>query len=60
MNLWGCDECERRLDQIIAWLREEAHRRGLPFVDAAGRMLVKKAIANARKALPTPSGELDR
>lgn len=49
MNIWGCDECERRLDEIVGWLREEAAARGLPFVDAAGRVLVRKAIANARR-----------
>jgi hypothetical protein len=37
-------------DELIGWLREEATKRGLPFVDMAGRMLVKRAIKNARKA----------
>lgn len=50
MNIWGCDECERRTDEIVGWLRDEAAARGLPFVDLAGRMLVKRAIANARRA----------
>lgn len=49
MNIWGCDECERRLDEIVGWLREEAANRSLPFVDAAGRVLVRRAIANARR-----------
>lgn len=38
------------IDEIVGWLREEASKRGLPFVDMAGRMLVKRAIRNARKA----------
>jgi hypothetical protein len=42
--------CEQNLDTIVGWLREEATKRGLPFVDMAGRMLVKRAIKNARKA----------
>lgn len=50
MDAWGCDECERRIDEIVGWLREEAHKRGLPFVDVAGRMLVRRAIRNARRA----------
>lgn len=50
MNIWGCDECERRTDEIVGWLRDEAAARGLPFVDLAGRVLVKRAIANARRA----------
>lgn len=50
MDAWGCDECERRIDEIVGWLREEADKRGLPFLDAAGRMLVRRAIKNARRA----------
>jgi hypothetical protein len=42
--------CEAHLDEIVGWLREEASKRGLPFLDAAGRVLVKRAISNARKA----------
>jgi predicted Fe-S protein YdhL (DUF1289 family) len=50
MDAWGCDECERRIDEIVGWLREEAGKRGLPFLDAVGRMVVRRAIKNARKA----------
>jgi hypothetical protein len=42
--------CEANLDEIVGWLREEAAKRGIPFIDLAGRMLVKRAIKNARKA----------
>jgi len=42
--------CAAHLDEIVGWLREEATKRGLPFVDMAGRVLVKRAISNARKA----------
>jgi len=56
MNAWGPDECERpeRIEEVLAVMRNEARRRGLPFVDAVGRLLIKKAIRNARKRLPTP------
>jgi len=50
MDERGCDWCEEHIDEIVGWLREEAGRRKLPFVDAAGRMLVRRAIRNARKA----------
>jgi hypothetical protein len=50
MDAWGPDECEKRIDEIVGWLREEAVRRGLPFLDAAGRMLVRRAIKNAKRA----------
>lgn len=41
--------CEAHLDEIVGWLHEEATKRGLPFLDAAGRVLVRRAISNARK-----------
>jgi len=40
---------EANIDEIVGWLRESAADRGLPFLDAAGRMLVRRAIANARR-----------
>jgi hypothetical protein len=41
--------CEANVDTIVGWLREEAGKRGLPFLDAAGRLLVRRAISNARR-----------
>jgi hypothetical protein len=58
MDAWGCDECSKpeRIEEVVAVMREEAKARGLPFIDAVGRMLVKRAIHNARRNAPTPSG----
>lgn len=42
--------CAAHLDEIVAWLREEATKRKLPFIDIAGRMLVRRAIRNAKRA----------
>jgi hypothetical protein len=52
MDAWGPDECEKpeQMEEVISVMREEAKARGLPFLDAAGRLLVKRAIRNARKA----------
>jgi hypothetical protein len=52
MDRQGCDWCEQNVDTIVGWLREQAEARGLPFVDLAGRLLVRRAIGNARKAAP--------
>jgi len=41
--------CAANVDEIVGWLREEATKRGLPFLNAAGRLLVRRAIKNARK-----------
>ena len=49
MDANGCDWCEANIDEIVGWLRESAADRGLPFVDMAGRLLVRRAIANARR-----------
>lgn len=49
MDANGCEWCEQNVDAITGWLREEATKRRLPFLDAAGRVLVRRAIHNARK-----------
>jgi hypothetical protein len=52
MDMWGCDEASKpeRIDEVVAVMRAEAEARGLPFLDIAGRLLVRRAIQNARKA----------
>jgi hypothetical protein len=51
MDAWGCDECSKpeRIDEVVAVMRAEATARGLPFLDIAGRLLVRRAISNARR-----------
>lgn len=49
MNSWSVQQCEENIDTIVGWLSEEAASRGLPFLNVVGRMLVRRAIANARK-----------
>lgn len=49
MNFNGIEWCEKNIDTIVGWLREEATKRKLPFVDLAGRVLVKRAIKRAKK-----------
>jgi len=51
MDAWGPDECERpeRIAEVVAVMRAEAEARGLPFLDLAGRVLVRRAIQNARR-----------
>lgn len=50
MDLRGIAWCEANVTTIVGWLREEANKRGLPFIEAAGRLLVKRAIKNAKQA----------
>lgn len=49
MDRQGVKWCEQNIDTIVGWLREQAEARGLPFLDIAGRVLVRRAIANARR-----------
>jgi hypothetical protein len=51
MDQMGPDWCEQNLDEIVSWLREEAEKRRLPFIDWPARMLVMRAISSARKAI---------
>lgn len=52
MDAWGPDECSKpeRIEEVLTVMREEAKARGLPFLDVAGRLLIRRAIANARRA----------
>ena len=52
MDEKGCDWCagEEGMAEIMGFLREAAEERGLPFLDLPARLLVRRAIANARKA----------
>jgi hypothetical protein len=49
LDKMGCDWAEANLEEIVGWLRESAAERGLPFLDLAGRVLVRRAIHNARR-----------
>jgi hypothetical protein len=50
MDEKGVQWCRDNVDTVVGWLREEATKRGLPFVDMAGKLLVKRAISLAEKA----------
>lgn len=38
--------CLKNIDIIVGWLREEANKRKLPFLNFVGKLLVKRAIRN--------------
>ena len=55
MNAKGAEWCEANMERIVGWLREEASKRRLPiircrlpFFPFAVRLLIKRAIRNAR------------
>lgn len=49
MDEHGPDWCEEHLDEISGWLEEEAQKRKLPYIHAAGKLMVRLAIRRARK-----------
>lgn len=49
MDHWGPEECERRLDEIVGRLRDQAAARKLPFSDFVAKQLVRLAIRRARQ-----------
>ena len=42
--------CENHLEEIVGWLREEAVKRKLPFVEWGAKIIVRRAIRNAKRA----------
>jgi hypothetical protein len=57
MDAWGPDECEARLDEIVAHLLEQAEKRSV-FLGAIPAVavipLVRRAIDAARAELQSP------
>lgn len=54
MNEKGADWCEQNMDQIVGWLKDESAKRGLPFVETVGKMMVQRAISKSRKLKLSP------
>lgn len=52
LDATGIDEASKpeRIEEAVGWLEEEATRRRLPFSRLAARLLIKRAISNARRA----------
>ena len=49
MDERGCDWVEANESTVVGWLREEASKRKLPFLDVVGTLLVRRAVSLARK-----------
>jgi len=51
MDNKGNDWCEENIDTVVGWLREEAEKRKLPFVEFAAKLLIRRAISVSRKSI---------
>lgn len=49
MNQKGIDWCEQNKNIILEWLREEAQKRKLPFLDSIGEFMIQRAINKSKK-----------
>lgn len=49
MNRQGTQWCKDNEELILGWLKEEAEKRGLPFVKFGAKMLLRRAIKIAEK-----------
>ena len=49
MDRQGCEWVEANMSTVLGWLREQAEARGLPFLEIAAKMLIRRAIRNARR-----------
>jgi hypothetical protein len=49
MNLDGIEWCEQNIPTILGWLKEEADRARLPFFELGAKIIVKRAISNAKR-----------
>jgi hypothetical protein len=49
MDIQGIQWCRDNEELILAWLKEEAENRNLPFMAFGAKMLVRRAIKNAEK-----------
>ncbi len=49
MNTNGVEWCKQNVATISAWLREEAQGARLPFTEIGAKLLIRKAISNAKK-----------
>jgi hypothetical protein len=50
MDHRGIEWCIKNIELIVDWLEDEARKRHLPFVRTAGKILIKRAIRNAKAA----------
>lgn len=51
MDEEGPEWCRHNIKLIVGWMREEAGKRGLPFVELGAILLVRLAIWQAKKKL---------
>ena len=45
----GCDWCAANVPTITEWMRGEAAKRKMPFIATLAKLMVRRAIHNARR-----------
>lgn len=49
MNEKGSEWCEKNLDVILSWLKDESIKRKIPFIESLAALVVKRAIRQSKK-----------
>ena len=49
MDEMGCDWCAANVPTITEWMRGEAAKRKMPFIATLAKLMVRRAIHNARR-----------
>ncbi len=49
MDTNGVEWCEQNISTIVKWLRGEARRAKLPFMETGAKVLIRRAISKAKK-----------
>jgi hypothetical protein len=51
MNRHGPEWCSENINLILGWLKKEAEKRKLPFIEPVARLIVNKAISKSKRLL---------
>lgn len=51
MNIWGPDECEKRIVTILRWLKHSARIARIPYIEFVVKIVVLRAINKSRLQL---------
>jgi len=51
MNQHGPDWCQENITTVLSWLKEESHKRNLPYIEMVAKAMVQRAINKSRRLL---------
>ena len=52
MNIRGTEWCEKNVETIVGWLKVEAEKRNVLFVESVAKLIVWAAIKKSKRSPP--------